>query len=137
MSLTVNGAFALIDSSVSIGGRKVEGLTAINYKVAQEKTNQYGASGNVYSRARKKKTFEGSCSLYAKEVFAICESAGVDFLVDVPPFDLVVMVRNSDGEFKKRILKDFEWTEHPETLEEDQEDMVIEAPFIYSSIVSI
>lgn len=134
MSLSVNGAFALIDSSTIIGGRTVEGITKVEYKVGQEKTNQYGASGKVYSRGRKKKTYEGSMSLYYREIREIIASVtGAQDLTDIPPFDLVMMVRSSDGALIKEILKDVEWTEDTTNLEEDQEDMLIDVPFIFSS----
>lgn len=134
MSLTINGAFGLIDSSTIIGGRVVEGITKINHDIAKEKTNQYGASGKVYSRARKKKTYEGSMTLWAREAFAICKSANVPDLTDVAAFDLILMVRSSDGALVKQVLKNCEWTAHPTNLEEDQEDMEVEAPFIFSGL---
>jgi hypothetical protein len=137
MALSVNGAFGLIDSSTVIGGRTVEGITAINYDVTREKTNQYGASGRVYSRARKKKTVEGSMTLYFRECRAMIESAvGAVDLTDIPPFDIVMMVRSTEGELVKQILKDVEFTAHPTNLEEDQEDIEVEAPFIFTQVIN-
>ena len=137
MALSVNGAFGLIDSSTVIGGRTVEGLTAINFDVTSEKTNQYGASGRVYSRARKKKTYEGSMTLYYREARAMVDSViGATDLTDVPPFDLVMMIRSTEGELVKQILKDVEFTAHPTNMEEDGEDIEVEAPFIFTQVVN-
>lgn len=134
MGLSVNGAFALIDSSLVIGGVPVKGLTAVNYTVAREKTNNYAADGSVYSRSRKSKTFEGSISIYYRELIAICRSAQVSDISDVPPFDAQFLVRSSDGDMIPHIFKDVDFLSQEVSMELDGDDTIVECPIIFSKL---
>lgn len=135
MALSVNGAYALIDSSLIIGGVPVKGLTKFDFNAKREKVNNYAAGEGVYSRSRKHKTFDGTAGMYYREVMNITRSAGVPDLTDVPPFDAVFLVRSSDGDLVKHTFKDVEFTEHNISMEKDGDDTEVDCPFIYSSLI--
>lgn len=135
MGLSVNGAFALIDSSLVIGGAVVEGLIGVTYNTGREKTNNYGANGKVYSRSRKSRTHEGSITLFYREVLNICRSAQASDLSDVPPFDMQFLVRSSDGDTSLHVFKDVEFLSQEVTMERDGDDTEVEVPIIYSELI--
>jgi len=135
MSLSVNGAYALIDSALVIGGQEVKGLKKFDFSVKRDKVNNYAAGEGVYSRSRKHKAFEGSATFYLREVLNIIRSAQVNDLTDVPPFDAPFLIRSSDGDLVPHTFKNVEFTEHTVSMEMDGDDTEVEVPFIYSDLV--
>lgn len=76
-------------------GQVVEGITEINYKKKQEKTNNYGRGTKVVSRGRGKEEYEGSITVEMKEVEWIkIKAAGG--LLNIKPFHIPV-VFSGDG----------------------------------------
>ena len=88
----INGtAYDWASIKIQILGVTVYGVSAINYGVTQEKTNNMGAGTEPVSRGRGGKEYSASLTLEMKEIRRIQAAlpAGSS-LLDIPPFPIVV-----------------------------------------------
>jgi len=77
--------------TVSILGVPIPSVSSLNYSVAQTKENNYGTGSEPISRGRGSKTYTGSIELSMNDVEAIRGAVGTRDLVDIPPFDIVIV----------------------------------------------
>ena len=92
----INGvSYGYAHISFPLFGQVVHGITAISYKVKQEKTNNYGRGTLPVSRGRGKKEFEASITIEMKEAEWVKMAAGGS-LLDIKPFNIPV-VYSGDG----------------------------------------
>jgi hypothetical protein len=134
MSLSINQSTGWLEAgNVVIGGVKVEGITAIEYSVKQDKVNRYGAGNKPYSRGRLQKNFEGGkLTLFRREIENILRSSGAQDLTDVAPFDLPHII-DDNGVLVTYVLKDVEFTEDNVSTKQGDDEMELDVPFVFSN----
>lgn len=92
----INGrSWAWADINVSLLGRTVYGITAIDYSDKQDITNNYGSGAMPISRGYGKYEAEAKITLEAKEVDRIAAAIPGGRLQDIPPFPVTVAFVNS------------------------------------------
>lgn len=134
----INGThYSAVDAKVAINGIPVFGISAIEAKEAEEKTDQYGL-GSKYpvGRERGKITTEGSISLYPIEIDAIQKSVIGGKITEIAPFDisLVVAPKNS-ANTKIVVLKNVEFLENAIGFDIDSTGSAVQIPLIISNIL--
>lgn len=93
----INGdSYSWSQIDITILGRRLEGVSGINYTSSQEKTNNYGRGNKPISRGKGKKSYSGSITLKEEEIKAIEAAipAGKD-IVDIKPFPIIVAFSNN------------------------------------------
>lgn len=91
----INGrAYDYTQITVVILSVPVAGISAINYVTEQEKTNNFGTGNQPVSRGRGAKDTTGSLEMSQNDVEAIRDAAPNGSLLDIPPFDIVMVFGN-------------------------------------------
>lgn len=112
--------------TVNLFGRDVEGITGLSYNDSETKENIYGAGKYPVGRSRGNYEAEASITLYKEEADAIREASPVR-LTEVAPFDIVVQYMDADGNIKKDIIRNCEFTN--DGIEVEQSDGSIETEY--------
>lgn len=88
----INGqAYDWASVTINMFGMPIKGITEINYKVKQDKKNNYAAGVEPSSRGRAKKEYEADITLEEVEVRRILAALPANqSLVDIAPFPIVV-----------------------------------------------
>lgn len=137
--ILINGrTYSWADITVIILGRKVQGITAISWKQAQEKSNNMGQGNRATSRSRGNRTAEASITLSLKEIVAIQNAlpVGTDIL-DIKDFPVIVSYNNDQNQFVSYQLQHCEFLEFG--ADSSQGDAIIEKelPLIISQVKRI
>lgn len=123
----VNGrAYDYTDIQFSILGVQINGITEINYTEEQEKTNNFGTGIYATSRGRGPINPSGSIGLNMNEVEALRTIAPNGSLLNVPPFDIVVVYGNVQSP-TTHVLKNCEFLN--DGVETSQGDTAINRTF--------
>ena len=75
-------------------GVPLAGISAINYVTEQEKKNNFGTGNVAVSRGRGPKDPTASMEISMNDIEAIRDVAPNGDLLDIPPFDIVVVFGN-------------------------------------------
>lgn len=125
------------DVQVTMLGRPTA-VTAISYQAQQEKQNFYVlGQKKPYSTIKGRKQYEGSISLPQSEFEALLRSlpAGTDPL-DIAAFDIVIVYVSEDSSLiVTDILKGCEFTEYEKSMENEDDNMIIEMPLKISDVL--
>lgn len=131
----INGrSYGWSSISVNIGGRIIEGITAISYNGRQNKTNNNGRGGKPVSRGRGSKEYEASITLEMKEVANILAGIPGKELTDIAPFPIIVSYQDDANVIVNHTLHNVEFLEHPQTAAEGDTSINVELPLIISGI---
>lgn len=126
--ILINGrTYSWADITVVILGRKVQGITAISWNQAQEKTNNFGQGNRATSRSRGNRTANASITLSLKEIVAIENSLPPGFdILDIKDFPVVVSYNNDQNQFVSYQLQHAEFLEFG--TDNSQGDAIVEKP---------
>lgn len=109
--MLINGiSYGWADAKVTVLGREVIGITALDWDKKHDKTNNYGAGDEPISRGRGKKEYESSMTLEYKEVIGILDALeeGED-LTDIAPFEIAVSFLNESNKTVNLTINDVEF----------------------------
>jgi hypothetical protein len=135
MTPLVNGvAFAWSSISFILFGVPVAGIVNIEYKIKQNKTNNYGAGSEPVSRGYGKKEYEGSIEIYQDEWKKIIAAAPNRDPLAIGFFDIPVLYGNSLADTTKDILKAVEFLEDPFNAKEGDTKLTVKIPLIIGGI---
>lgn len=126
--------YSWCDISVAMGGRIIEGLTAVEYTKKQEKDFLYGRGCDPHGIVRGNKSYEGKLELWQSELEAMTRDAkNKDVLV--LSFDLIVSyVPHEGGLIVVDTLKNVEFTEVKKGMKQGDKNMLIEMPIIFTKV---
>ncbi|MWB96752.1 hypothetical protein GON26_20515 [Flavobacterium sp. GA093] len=131
MSTFSSKQYSWSDVSISIGGRIIEGVTAVEYSVKQEKEALRGRGNKPHQITRGNKTFDGKISIWQSELEAMATSAD---LLDVT-FDVIISyVPSEGGNTVTDVLTGCEFTEVKKTIKQGDKNMVVEMPLAFLDI---
>lgn len=128
--------YAWSDISVSIGGKVLQGITAIEYTQKREKELIYGRGDDPHSIGRGKNSYEGKVSIWQSELEAMVQSTASKNVLSLS-FDLIISyVPEDGGPIVTDILQNVEFTEVKKSMKQGDKNMVIEMPIIFTKIKS-
>ena len=132
----INGrAYDWASLSAQLLGQTIAGITAVSYGVKQEKVNNYGAGVNPVSRGYGKREPEASITLEMKEVERIQAALPPGgSLMDIPPFPVVIVYRNSSNQLVTHTLHNCEFLGQKRELKTGDTNVEVELPLILSHI---
>lgn len=91
----INGrAYDYTQITAVVLGVPLAGISAINYVTEQEKKNNFGTGNQPVSRGRGPKDPTASMEISMNDVEAIRDVAPNGDLLDIPPFDIVIVFGN-------------------------------------------
>ena len=118
-----------------LGNFDLKGCSSIQYKVVQEKANNYGLGSEPVSRSRGAKQYEGSITLADYEIRAILEASDeVSSLVDIKPFNITVTHTDDNGGVVSDVLEQCEFLEDNFSAGVGDTDIQLELPLIIGNI---
>lgn len=120
--------------TATINGTILNGVKAINYELAREKTNNYGSGSKPVSRGRGRKEFTASLTLDMTEMERIQDGAPNRDITDIAPFDVTVTFDNT-GKVITHILRNCEFMNNPRALEEGSTGFEIEVDLLPAEII--
>jgi hypothetical protein len=133
----INGnEYSWEDLQVVMLGRPLLGITGIEYKEEQTKTNIYGRGNKPVARTRGNKTYSGSLVILQSEYEALQATAGEGkSLNDLPRFDITVAyAAASGGVITTDVLRNVEFTDLTKALNQGDANMNVSLPLIIGSI---
>jgi hypothetical protein len=137
MALLNGVEYGWIDIKVTLLGRRLEGIVALDYEMRQEKKNVYGRGPNPVSRGRGIKDYEASITLTGKEYAALEASIPKGkTILDISPFRIDVAYAPEDGSnlVKNDALVDVEFTNIKKDAKQGDESMTHELKLIVGNI---
>ena len=106
----INGrAYDYTQITAVVLGVPLAGISAINYVTTQDKTNNFGTGNQPVSRGRGAKDTVGSLELSMNETEAIRNAIANGDLLDIPPFDIVMVFGNIQNPVT-HVLKNVEFS---------------------------
>lgn len=120
--------------SAIIAGVPVFGITKIEYKSMQEKTNNYGAGSKPVSRGYGRIEYEGSIEIYLDELKRIIAAAPNRDVLQIPPFDISVVFSGASVPPTTEVLRMCEFLENPMTANEGDTRLLVTIPIIIGDI---
>jgi hypothetical protein len=128
----VNYSWANI--TATIAGVPVLGITKIEYKAMQEKTNNYGAGSQPISRGYGRVEYEGSIELFTDELKRIIAAAPNRDLLQVPFFDINLVLGGTGVLASTEVLRATEFLENPFTATEGDTVFKVTVPIIFAAV---
>lgn len=131
----INGqAFDWASVTLNMLGVQIKGVTEINYKVKQDKKNNYAAGVEPSSRGRSKKEYEADITLEEVEVRRILAALPANqSLLDVAPFEIIVSYMVGTKTYVDKI-KNVEFMEEGVATKEGDTTIVRKLPLIVAGI---
>lgn len=131
----INGiSYSWVNISFILFGVPVVGITAINYKRKQVKTNNYGAGPYPVSRGYGNYEFEGDIEIYAETLKAIISGAPGRDILQIPPFDIPVLFSGNGITTTKDVLRSVEFLEDPMDSKSGDTKILCKLPMIIADI---
>lgn len=126
--------YAWCDISVALGGRIIEGCTAIEYTEKKEKEYVYGRGNKPHSIARGNSSFDGKLSIWQTELEKMVTGAKDNDILNLS-FDVVISyVPQGEGKIVTDILKGAEFTEVKKGMSQGDKNMVVELPIVFLDV---
>lgn len=126
--------YAWCDISVALGGRILEGCTAVEYTEKKEKEYIYGRGCKPHAVARGNTTYEGKLSIWQSELEAMTRDAKNKDIMALS-FDVVIAyVPHDGGQMVTDILKGVEFTEVKKGMAQGDKNMTVELPIVFLDI---
>lgn len=123
--------YSWCDISAVIGGRILEGLTAIEYSIKQDKELIYGRGCDPHAIGRGNKSGEGKLTVLQSEYEAMVRDAKnndiLSLTIDIP----ISYVPQDGGPIVNDILKNVEFTEDAKKANQGDKNMPVELPFLF------
>ncbi len=120
--------------SVALGGRILEGCTAVEYTEKKEKDYLYGRGCKPHAITPGNSSFEGKIAIWQSELEAMVRDAEDNDLMNLS-FDVVVAyVPQEGGQIVTDILKGVEFTEVKKGMAQGDKNMTVELPIMFLDI---
>lgn len=131
----INGvSYAWANISFILFGDPVVGITAINYKIKQKKSNNYGKGFRPVSRGYGNEEYEGDIEMYLDVWKAIISGAPNRKPLQIPYFDIPVLFSGDGVVTTKDVLKAVEFLEDPLESKQDDTSLKVKIPLIIGDI---
>ena len=131
----VNGVnYSWVSISLVLFGIPVIGITNIEFKRKQAKTNNYGAGKKPVSRGYGREEYEGSIEIYTDEWKKIIAAAPSRNPLEIPWFDIPVVYGNSVADATSDVMKACEFLEDPFNAKEGDTKLTVKLPLILGDI---
>ena len=131
----INGInYSWSNVSFVLFGVPVVGITKIEYKRKQAKSNNYGAGPNPVSRGYGNYEYEGSIELYTDEWKRIIQSAPGRDPLSIAPFDIEVTFSGRGLTAEKDRLRSCEFMEDPLSANQGDNKLMVTIPLIIAQI---
>lgn len=113
-------------------GVPVVGVTAITYGITQDKKMNYGIGNKPVSYGTANKVPSGSFTFYKDEIFKIAQAAPNGTILDIPPFNVILMF--NDPVIGRRVvtIEDVLFTADPFTGNQNDSQFMVTIPFVFS-----
>lgn len=115
-------------------GVPVAGITNIEYKKKQEKTNNYGAGQRPVSRGYGRIEYDGSIEIYLDEWKRVIAAAPNREPLSIGWFSISILYGNSPADATKDTLKAVEFLEDPFNAKEGDTKLTVKIPLIIGDI---
>jgi hypothetical protein len=107
----INGrAYSYVDITFVALGVALPSVSAINYTQEQPKENHHGTGNEPVSRGRGPKNATASFDISMNDTEALRDVAPNGSLLDIPPFDIVVVFGNPQSP-RTHVIKNFEFSD--------------------------
>lgn len=131
----VNGInYAWVNITLILAGVMVRGFTKITYKVKQDKKNNYGAGSKPISRGYGNIEYEGSIELYTDEIKRIIAGAPNRSLLEIPPFNILVVFGGSSVTADQDTLIACEFTEDAMDAAQGATSLKVNLPLVIGDV---
>lgn len=132
----INGeAHSWSQITINLLGRKVAGVTAINYTETQAIENNYGAGNYPVSRGYGNVEYTASITLNAEEVEALQDAVPSGRLQDIPETDIVVAyIPKGSTQIRTHILRAAKMTDNKREVNQGDTSIPVEIPLIIAGI---
>lgn len=131
----INGrSWGWADINVSLLGRTVYGITAIDYSDKQAITNNYGSGSMPISRGYGQYTAEAKITFEAKELDRIAAAIPGGRLQDIPPFPITVAYVNADNIAVTHKLMNCQFATNKRTAKTGDDSIAVELDLVVSHI---
>jgi len=138
MTSLINGvSYSWSSIQFVLFGVPVAGITSIEYKRKQTKTNNYGAGVEPVSRGYGRREYEGSIEIYLDEWKKIIAAAPNRDPLQIGWFDIPVLYGNSIADATSDILKSVEFLEDPFSAKEGDTKLTVKIPLIIGAITRL
>lgn len=119
------------DVTVVLGGKVLTGIRSVSYKASQEKSAVYGKGNQPIAIQKGNISYEGSIKLLQSELETLANAGGSNGVLGLE-VDIVVSYGNpSHGDMiKNDIIKGVQFTEEPRELNQGDQFMECELPFV-------
>lgn len=135
MAALVNGTnYSWVNVQMVLFGVPVKGITKINYKKKQEKTNNYGSGEDPISRGIGRKEYEASIEVYRDEWQKIIDASPSKDPLDIPPFDIPVVFGGTRVTAKTDVLLACEFMEDAFEVNEGDTSIKLTIPLIIAGV---
>ncbi len=122
------------DISVVMGGRIVEGCTAVEYTEKIEKDFLYGRGSKPHEIIAGNTSYEGKISVWQSELEAMTRDAPQKDILKME-FDVVITYATFDGgQIVTDILKKCQFSEVKKGLAQGDKNMTVELPIIFTDV---
>lgn len=123
--------YSWCDVSTVIGGRVLDGLTAIEYSVKQDKEAIFGRGSDPHSIGRGNRTHEGKLTVLQSEYEAMVRDAKENDILNLSIDITVSFIPQDGGQMVTDILQGVEFTEDAKKANQGDKNMPVELPFIF------
>lgn len=123
--------YSWCDVSTVIGGRILEGLTAIEYSTKQDKELIYGRGCDPHSVGHGNKSSEGKLTVLQSEYEAMVRDARNNDILSLSIDVTVSYVPKDAGPIVTDILKGVTFTEDAKKANQGDKNMPVELPFLF------
>lgn len=131
----INGtSYANANISVNPFGTPLVGITSIEYKRKQTKTNNYGAGVEPVSRGYGIAEYEGSIEVYLEEWKAFIAAAPGRDVLRIPPFNIPVTFSGEGVLTTQDTLLAVEFSEDSMESKTGDTSIKIKIPFIFAGL---
>lgn len=123
----VNGiAYSYVDITFVALSVPLPSVSSINYTAEQAKENHYGTGNEPVSRGKGAKEYTASFDISMNDIEALRDAAPNGDLLNIPPFDIVVVFGNPQKPVT-HVIKNFEFSN--DGVESSQGDTDIKRTF--------
>lgn len=131
----INGiSYSASNVSIVMFGVNIVGVTKIDYKAKQEKTNNKAFQVEPVSRGYGSKDYECGIEMYKEEWVNIIANAPNSDPTQIPPFDFQVIYSGDGVTYKEDHIQYSEFLEDPMSVSAGDTSIKISVPLIIGGI---
>lgn len=136
MPTTFNSSqYSWSDVSISLGGRIIEGITAVEYVKKQDKDVLRGRGDKGHKILRGNKSCEGKITIWQSELEALTRDAPGNDILNLTFNIICAYVPLSGGQQVIDILQEVEFLEVKKGMNQGDKNMLVELPIIFIDVL--